>query len=164
MGREADQVVAKLNYIPSGLHELPLYKGEKLTVVDATGEWWRVKNALGQTGLIPSSYIRVNGDSFLSRLFRKSSRGKKSGAKKPPVANEISSPQAVSHVSGLNTANEEKFPSSSEESKSFNDNVLMPKFITPSKGGSENYFDTSCDNGQSPTAHHELVDFVAKVR
>ncbi|XP_075241468.1 SH2/SH3 adapter protein Nck1-like [Convolutriloba macropyga] len=171
MGREADQVVAKLNYIPSGLHELPLYKGEKLTVVDATGEWWRVKNALGQTGLIPASYIKVNGDSFLSRLFRRSSKGKKAEQKhqqerkqRPNVVPDISTPHSVSQGGCLGS--DEKFPppsGSEDEPKPFQESTLMPKFVNPaSNKPSDNYFDTTFENNQ--TSHHELVDFIAKVR
>ena len=83
-------------------------KGEKLTVEDSSGDWWRVRNALGQTGLIPASYIRMPNESFLSKLLRRSSRGNGGGNKnnkssqehKKHTAINISPPQDVHQNSG----------------------------------------------------------------
>ena len=170
-------VVAKLNYIPSSLHELALFKGEKLSVEDSTGDWWRVRNALGQTGLIPASYIRMRNESFLSKLLRRSSRGnKKQSQDKKHTAINISSPQDFDENSGLVSDN--KFPSSNaQDCKPPLQDGLVQNF-TPSSPMKDSPFKKSGDlfdpndlkmqqwsSGMTTqTPHHERVDFVAQVR
>ena len=49
---------ALYNYTARDAEEVSVSKGEMLTVVDDSGTWWRVGNNRGQTGLVPSNYVR----------------------------------------------------------------------------------------------------------
>lgn len=51
--------VALYDYTARDAEELSVSKNEMLTVVDDSGTWWRVGNARGKTGLVPSNYVQV---------------------------------------------------------------------------------------------------------
>ena len=44
-------------YTASADNQISMARGEVLTIVDDSGEWWRVRNASGQEGLVPSNFV-----------------------------------------------------------------------------------------------------------
>ena len=54
--------VVRYNYVAKDREELNIQKNETLTVVDASGLWWKVTNEKGETGLVPSNYLWGFGD------------------------------------------------------------------------------------------------------
>lgn len=56
--KEADMVIAKFDYKATDKQELNIQKGEKLTLMDDTQHWWKVMNAYGDVGYVPSNYVK----------------------------------------------------------------------------------------------------------
>ncbi|XP_002737986.1 cytoplasmic protein NCK2-like, partial [Saccoglossus kowalevskii] len=56
MGDE-QQVVAKWDYKAIQAEELGIKKNEKLTLIDDSKSWWKVKNVDGREGFVPSNYV-----------------------------------------------------------------------------------------------------------
>ncbi|KAK6292471.1 hypothetical protein J4Q44_G00370550 [Coregonus suidteri] len=50
-------VVAKWDYTAQQDQELDIRKNERLTLLDDSKTWWRVRNASNQTGYVPSNYV-----------------------------------------------------------------------------------------------------------
>uniref|UniRef100_A0A8C7NXJ3 Cytoplasmic protein n=1 Tax=Oncorhynchus mykiss TaxID=8022 RepID=A0A8C7NXJ3_ONCMY len=50
-------VVAKWDYTAQQDQELDIRKNDRLTLLDDSKTWWRVRNASNQTGYVPSNYV-----------------------------------------------------------------------------------------------------------
>lgn len=56
-----EKAVALYDFEAQGDDELPMVEGEQLTVVEKENEdWWKVRNASGQEGVVPASYVEVS--------------------------------------------------------------------------------------------------------
>lgn len=55
--------VVQYDYVAQDPEELDIFKKETLTVIDASGLWWKVQNDGGKTGLVPSNYLYPANDS-----------------------------------------------------------------------------------------------------
>ena len=64
---ERQFVLAKYDYIAQGNQELDMKRNERLLLIDDTKHWWRVQNGRGQTGYIPSNYVRREKPSIFDR-------------------------------------------------------------------------------------------------
>ena len=64
---EHQYVVAKYDYIAQGNQELDMKRNERLLLLDDSKHWWRVTNPRGQTGYIPSNYVRREKPSIFDR-------------------------------------------------------------------------------------------------
>lgn len=64
---EPQYVVAKYDYIAQGNQELDMKRNERLLLLDDSKHWWRVQNPRGQTGYIPSNYVRREKPSIFDR-------------------------------------------------------------------------------------------------
>lgn len=76
-------VVAKWDYTAQQDQELDIRKNERLTLLDDSKTWWRVRNASTQTGYVPSNYVErknslVKKASLVKNL--KDTLGKRVGA------------------------------------------------------------------------------------
>eukprot|EP00045_Choanoeca_perplexa_P017029 m.238854 g.238854 ORF g.238854 m.238854 type:complete len:876 (-) comp17431_c0_seq2:1743-4370(-) len=61
-GADAFEVVAQFPYQQMEPTDLPMVKGEKLTILDASEEhWWKARNASGKEGFVPANYVRKLG-------------------------------------------------------------------------------------------------------
>ncbi|TGZ74462.1 hypothetical protein CRM22_000932 [Opisthorchis felineus] len=74
--KPAELVIAKFDYKAADSHELGIQKGERLTVLDDTQKWWRVMNAQGATGYVPSNYVKRSKQGIFSSLRNTLGRGK----------------------------------------------------------------------------------------
>ncbi|KAK3566769.1 hypothetical protein QTP86_004529 [Hemibagrus guttatus] len=69
-------VIALFSYDAENKNELTFKKGEKLVILDESGEWWKAKSlSSGKVGLIPSNYIRLeesmdNKDWYFKNISR----------------------------------------------------------------------------------------------
>lgn len=61
-------VIAKYDYTAQGAQELDLRKNEKYLLLDDSKHWWRVQNARGQSGYVPSNYVKREKPSIFDRL------------------------------------------------------------------------------------------------
>ncbi|VDP71701.1 unnamed protein product [Echinostoma caproni] len=66
--KSTDLVIVKFDYKPTDIHELGIQKGERLTLLDDTQHWWRVMNAQGATGYVPSNYVKRSKQGIFSSL------------------------------------------------------------------------------------------------
>ena len=48
---------AKAKFAPKKADQLELTKGEEVTVLDDSKNWWQVRNAEGKEGKVPSNYL-----------------------------------------------------------------------------------------------------------
>lgn len=60
-------VIAKYDYTAQGAQELDLRKNEKYLLLDDSKHWWRVQNARGQSGYVPSNYVKREKPSIFDR-------------------------------------------------------------------------------------------------
>ena len=69
---EENYVIAKYDYIAQGTQELGLKKNERLLLLDDSKHWWRVQNSKGQSGYVPSNYVKREKPSIFDRwaLFK----------------------------------------------------------------------------------------------
>jgi NCK adaptor protein 2 len=51
-------VVAKYDYSAQGAQELDLRKNERYLLLDDSKHWWRVQDTRGQSGYVPSNYVK----------------------------------------------------------------------------------------------------------
>lgn len=72
--------VALYDYNAQGNQELSIKKNEKLTIIDDSQTWWKVRNEQSQSGYVPSNYVGRK-DSIRSKL-KKKLVGSKGGNKK----------------------------------------------------------------------------------
>ena len=50
------------DYTPSDQVDLPLQKGQKVTIINSSRpHWWKAKNNYGQEGYVPSNYVKKIG-------------------------------------------------------------------------------------------------------
>jgi len=63
--------VAKYDYIAQGNQELDMKRNERLLLLDDSKHWWRVTNPRGQTGYIPSNYVRREKPSIFDSIKKK---------------------------------------------------------------------------------------------
>ncbi|CAH8491789.1 unnamed protein product [Heterobilharzia americana] len=66
--KNTDFVIAKFNYKASDGHELDIQKGERLTLIDDSQHWWKVMNSFGNTGYVPSNYVKRSKQGIFSSL------------------------------------------------------------------------------------------------
>lgn len=67
MGDEV-YVLAKYNYDAQDENELQIRKNEKLVLLDDSKQWWKVKNTQGQSGFVPSNFVKKCKPSILTSL------------------------------------------------------------------------------------------------
>jgi hypothetical protein len=77
---ERQFVLAKYDYIAQGNQELDMKRNERLLLIDDTKHWWRVQNGRGQTGYIPSNYVRREKPSIFDSIKKKVKGGTPSGS------------------------------------------------------------------------------------
>ncbi|XP_021945888.1 cytoplasmic protein NCK2 isoform X2 [Folsomia candida] len=93
-------VVAKYDYTAQGAQELDLRKNEKYLLLDDTKHWWRVQSARGQSGYVPSNYVKREKPSIFDSIKKKVKKGT-TGSKTLPnsPSRNIEVPPPASHVS-----------------------------------------------------------------
>ena len=69
--QEREFVLAKYDYIAQGNQELDMKRNERLLLIDDTKHWWRVQNGRGQTGYIPSNYVKKEKPSIFDSIKKK---------------------------------------------------------------------------------------------
>lgn len=57
----AEQIFAKYDYEAQEPQELSINKNERLTLIDDSKNWWKVSNAAGRVGFVPSNFVRREG-------------------------------------------------------------------------------------------------------
>lgn len=50
-------IKAKHPFSPTAPNQIAMAKDELFTLLDGTGNWWKVKSANGADGLVPSNYV-----------------------------------------------------------------------------------------------------------
>ncbi|KER22913.1 hypothetical protein T265_09086 [Opisthorchis viverrini] len=70
-------LVARFDYYASESHELTVLEGDQLTLLDDSSPWWKVKNANGDVGYVPSNYVRPVRQNLFKNL--KNSLGRRKG-------------------------------------------------------------------------------------
>ena len=63
-----DDLVAKYNYTAQDELELSLIKNERLILLDDAKQWWKVQNNHGESGFVPSNFVKRVKPSLLSSL------------------------------------------------------------------------------------------------
>ncbi|CAG9863155.1 unnamed protein product [Phyllotreta striolata] len=81
-------VVAKYDYEHQGPQELDLKKNERYVLLDDSKHWWKVQNARGQAGYVPSNYVKKEKPSLFDSIKKKVKKG--SGSKTLPSNNSPS--------------------------------------------------------------------------
>lgn len=61
-------VVAKYDYVAQSAQELDLRKNDRYLLLDDSKHWWRVQNARGFSGYVPSNYVKKEKPSLFDRL------------------------------------------------------------------------------------------------
>ena len=64
---DENYVTAKYDYQSQGSHELDIKKGERLQLLDDSKQWWRVVNKVGNSGYVPSNYVKREKTSIFDR-------------------------------------------------------------------------------------------------
>lgn len=60
-GGSTQAATALYDFVAQGDDELTVNEGESLTVVDVENdEWWLVRNARGEEGVVPAQYVEVS--------------------------------------------------------------------------------------------------------
>lgn len=80
---EHQYVVAKYDYIAQGNQELDMKRNERLLLLDDSKHWWRVTNPRGQTGYIPSNYVRREKPSIFDSIKKKVKGGPSNSSSGP---------------------------------------------------------------------------------
>jgi NCK adaptor protein len=60
-------VVAKYDYVAQSAQELDLRKNDRYLLLDDSKHWWRVQNACGFPGYVPSNYVKKEKPSLFDR-------------------------------------------------------------------------------------------------
>ncbi|CAL8099263.1 unnamed protein product [Calicophoron daubneyi] len=63
-----DMLVAKYDFYATESSELTITEGETLILIDASFQWWKVKNAAGQIGYVPSNYVKPAKNNIFASL------------------------------------------------------------------------------------------------
>jgi len=79
-------VVAKYDYEAQGPQELDLRKNERCLLLDDSKNWWRVQNTRGQSGYVPSNYVKKEKHSLFDSIKKKVKKSS-SGSKTLPSSN-----------------------------------------------------------------------------
>jgi len=53
------QAEAQWDFVAQNQNELSFVRGERLTILEQTGDWWKAENIRGGQGLIPGNYVKV---------------------------------------------------------------------------------------------------------
>ncbi|XP_033637868.1 cytoplasmic protein NCK2-like isoform X2 [Asterias rubens] len=61
-------VIAKWDYTANQQEELNIRKNERLTLIDDTKSWWKVRKASGDAGYVPSNFVKKEKKSFMNKL------------------------------------------------------------------------------------------------
>ncbi|XP_022098620.1 cytoplasmic protein NCK2-like isoform X2 [Acanthaster planci] len=61
-------VIAKWDYTANQQEELNIRKNERLTLIDDTKSWWKVRKASGDSGYVPSNFVKKEKKSFMNKL------------------------------------------------------------------------------------------------
>lgn len=62
--------MALYDFQAQGEDELSVGEGDKLWVLEKDGdEWWKCRNAAGEEGVVPASYVEVSTRSITFPLF-----------------------------------------------------------------------------------------------
>jgi hypothetical protein len=72
-----DDLVAKYDYKAQDELELSLTKNERLILLDDAKQWWKVQNSHGNSGFVPSNFVKRVRPSLLSSL--RNTLGRKKG-------------------------------------------------------------------------------------
>lgn len=92
MHKNTDFVIAKFDYKASDSHELGIQKGERLTLIDDSSHWWKVMNALGNTGYVPSNYVKRSKQGIFSSL--RSTLGRRKSRQEGTTSTRPSNPSS----------------------------------------------------------------------
>lgn len=58
-----EMVIALYDFNADGEDELSITEGEQLVVLEKDGdEWWKCRNARGQEGVVPASYVEISNE------------------------------------------------------------------------------------------------------
>ena len=68
-------MVAKYDYAAQGSQELDLRKNERYLLLDDSKHWWRVQNNRGQSGYVPSNYVKREKPSLFDSIKKKVKKG-----------------------------------------------------------------------------------------
>ncbi|KAF7260523.1 hypothetical protein EG68_02120 [Paragonimus skrjabini miyazakii] len=101
--KNTDFVIAKFDYKATDSHELDIQKGERLTLLDDTQHWWRVMNAHGLTGYVPSNYVKRSKQGIFSSLRntlgrRKSRQEGSSIARTSKLSSSVPDTNGIEHL------------------------------------------------------------------
>ncbi|TPP63779.1 hypothetical protein FGIG_03876 [Fasciola gigantica] len=66
--KDKHDLVAKFDYYATEPHELTILRGERLTLLDDSLQWWQVMNSHGEIGYVPSNYVRPAKQTILENL------------------------------------------------------------------------------------------------
>ncbi|KAK7090692.1 hypothetical protein V1264_010454 [Littorina saxatilis] len=86
-------VIAKYDYTAENGQELSIKKSERLTLLDNSKDWWRVKNSDNKQGYVPSNYVKMSKPkSIFSSLLKKGNKVKKNDKVPQPQQKSPSCP------------------------------------------------------------------------
>ena len=108
--------------------ELSIKKSEKCVLIDGSKKWWRVQNARGVTGYVPSNFMKKSKPSFISSLRNTLGRRKGAEARAAAAALSAAPQQQVSKNGGsaaLSGGGGADVTSSSEHSSYHSDSQLL---------------------------------------
>ena len=56
------EVVALYEFQPNDIVDLPLAKGQRVTIINSSKpNWWKARNERGKEGYVPSNYVKEAG-------------------------------------------------------------------------------------------------------
>ncbi|XP_038050269.1 cytoplasmic protein NCK2-like isoform X2 [Patiria miniata] len=87
-------VLAKWDYTANQQEELNIRKNERLTLIDDTKSWWKVRKASGEAGYVPSNFVKKEKKSFMNKL-----RDKIVPSRDPKQPGMAPSPSPLPHTS-----------------------------------------------------------------
>ncbi|KAG6378775.1 hypothetical protein JVT61DRAFT_13050 [Boletus reticuloceps] len=74
---EGELAIALYNFEGTGPDELSVQEGERLRIIEKEGEeWWKCRNAHGNEGVVPASYLESPGPSIPTKLEDGSGRAR----------------------------------------------------------------------------------------
>ncbi|KAL5238480.1 hypothetical protein ACI65C_005890 [Semiaphis heraclei] len=82
-------VVAKYDYVAQSAQELDLRKNDRYLLLDDSKHWWRVQNARGFSGYVPSNYVKKEKPSLfdsIKKKVKKSGSNSSTGSKTLPCS------------------------------------------------------------------------------
>ncbi|ODN02930.1 Cytoplasmic protein NCK2 [Orchesella cincta] len=105
-------VIAKYDYTAQGAQELDLRKNEKYLLLDDSKHWWRVQSARGQSGYVPSNYVKREKPSIfdsIKKKVKKTSTGSKTLPNSPSRSIEVPPATHISPSHGYNNGAQPNF-------------------------------------------------------